>query len=54
MEFQPCRQIENIGGPPFSLFENEEAHVTAPQQVLDGWLAEDDEDWPRIESIRFY
>jgi hypothetical protein len=29
-------------------------HVTAPQQVIDGWLAEDDEDWPRIESIRFY
>ena len=27
---------------------------TAPQQVIDGWLAEDDEDWPGIESIRFY
>ena len=37
------------------IVENEEvAPCTAPQQVIDGWLAEDDEDWPGIESIRFY
>jgi hypothetical protein len=34
------------------IVENEKVTpCTAPQQVIDGWLAEDDEDWPGIESI---
>ena len=53
-KIQPCRQIEHISG--CILFSRMKIHsaMRSSLRETDGWIAEENEDWPGIESIRFY